>query len=749
MSGVLAGQKRKYSTLSDPLAGQPTHQPGPLFEAPNVLCAACSLINFDAIFAREIRDWRGEFVKDLGLITPEWETRDCQLCRLWAAMRPIIAGKEDDQRYQHFQLYAYSSLRSFSDTDDGITRQARPRFTDSVFLGVIVKGSGKSGTHNKAPVWWRNTTRITGFIASVPTLSSSFIPSSKGYFVRSIKADTVDYQLLRYWIGYCERKHIRACSTHHASDQKIPHFRVIDCAAQPPVIIEAEDSTICRYLALSYVWGPPQKEETEKGRKEAKSKSELSLPAWNQLPRVIQDGITTTKELGHQYLWVDRYCVNQDPNSKEQKVQIRNMARVYEHASVCIIAAAGCDPSRGLPGVGEPCRIPQPCRCRIPQPYATVGTRTLVSTMPTLESEIKCTVWTTRAWTYQEVLFSTRRLFFTENQVHFECNTMYCSEAVQRPLDNLHRYKKEQLKSCVNKPIFASQLNYIWNVLAEYSSKRLTRPGDILNGISGVLEWYGRNPRSLYHICGIPFSAESDATDSRPEVFALNLFWQHDETKKPSPRRPGLPSWSWCGWLGTLSRANRRSGRTAKEAEIWLWLMLEKLSIVGWVRLETIQNAIRSSHTGEQIEYISTQLALCHTIRVKARTMDIRLKHEPQARAGWLALLESPCDHCAATACTEFFLTRDIDEDDAFLKRLERERFTGLILGHTDRVDGYLAEPYCPRVLVVDWKDERQTIAERIGFFCIRSTLVYVGHTCGRNFDPRTIPTLEREVILQ
>ena len=741
-AGTLAGQKRKYVTFSDPLARQqkniPTRQAGSPFEASNI-CANCSSIDFDAIFAQEIRDWRGTFVKDLGLVTQEWETRNCELCRLWVAIRPVIPGKEDDQEYQNFHLRAFSSMKSFVDTAGGLPRRSFPRLTDSVFLSVIITGSEKSGSRNKLSAWWKNTTRVSGFVASVPPMSPSLGPTSERYSGRLVEAKTVDYPLIRHWIGYCRSNHNRTCSTSHDSDGgSILGFRVIDCKARFLDIVKV-DSKTCRYLALSYVWGPP----TE-CHEEANGEPALRLP--NHFPRVIQDAIKATKKLGYQYLWVDRYCITQNPKCDEQKkiqlIQLHSMDQVYSRASVCLIAAAGSDPSFGLPGVGGQCRIPQPC--------AIVGTRALVSTMPTLESEIASTIWNTRAWTYQEVILSRRRLFFTEKQVYFECNIMHCCEAVERPLDILHHNNKEQLKSGIEKPIFAPQPGNIWDVIGEYSSKRLTESDDILNGISGILRWYTRSSHPLYHVCGIPFSANRA---SQTELFVLNLFWQHTQLLGPCRRRADFPSWSWCGWVGEVYQKSYQlylTGRLAEKVEVWLKVDLKELSIDGWARLETIQDALYPSSHDKRTQRtdISIQLALCHTIRIKALSMDIRLRHDLQSNeAIWLALLDHPCDRCTAIPCTRFFLTSAVDEDERFLKRLQSDKFTGLILGDEDRAD--LAEPYCPKVLVLDWKDEDQTIAEKIGFFSIRSTNVQSHHTCGRSFDPYSIPTSEREVILQ
>jgi hypothetical protein len=99
------------------------------------------------------------------------------------------------------------------------------------------------------------------------------------------------------------------------------------------------------------------------------------------------------------------------------------MSTIYRGAQLTIIAAAGEDPTYGLPGV-EPCR-------RFPDHgYHEVVGSTCLSALPLtiLDGEayfedISNRVWASRAWTFQEAIFSRRRLLFTGSQVIFSCNT--------------------------------------------------------------------------------------------------------------------------------------------------------------------------------------------------------------------------------------------------------------------------------------------------------------------------------------
>nr|RBQ84796.1 hypothetical protein FVER53263_20503 [Fusarium verticillioides] len=143
----------------------------------------------------------------------------------------------------------------------------------------------------------------------------------------------------------------------------------------------------------------------------------------HQVPKTISDAIQATIKLDLQYLWVDQYCINQKDEA-ELAEQVGIMDMVYNLAAVTLIAACGKDAHFGLPGVGS--------TPRGPQPLIKLHGRAWVSSDPErlLVARIKRSRWWTRAWTYQEGLFSRRRIFFTETEVYFECNDMCTQETV-------------------------------------------------------------------------------------------------------------------------------------------------------------------------------------------------------------------------------------------------------------------------------------------------------------------------------
>jgi hypothetical protein len=58
---------------------------------------------------------------------------------------------------------------------------------------------------------------------------------------------------------------------------------------------------------------------------------------------------------------------------------------------------------------------------------------TLLSTLPNPVYITSRSAWMTRGWTYQEAVFSKRRLYFTEYQVVFECDKTLFTEVFNHP----------------------------------------------------------------------------------------------------------------------------------------------------------------------------------------------------------------------------------------------------------------------------------------------------------------------------
>lgn len=355
-----------------------------------------------------------------------------------------------------------------------------------------------------------------------------------------------DLGTFQNWLGYCNENHRLLCSS---PKSELRGTRVIDCQEQSIT----EHKPGMPYVALSYVWGQPQAQRVVNDGKR--------LPA--QLSLLIRDAMAVTQAIGFQYLWVDRYCIDQD-NPTVKHEQIRQMDVIYSNAEVTIIAAAGQDESYGLSGVGR-----NRPRTRM---EAHIGDFAVVWAPKDPQAAIKSSKWSTRGWTFQEALLSRRRLVFTEQQAYFECSAMNVYESLNMPLDNLHIKDRSKSYEYLRRGVFGGNRvaefgrlvlekqrpveifnRYLSNV-EEYSARKLSFAEDSLNAFRGIAQQFWSGKPAVYNIWGLAY--HPTPPENRTSSFAHSLSWRHtkncwDLSQSPQ-QRPQFPSWSWAGWEGEV-----------------------------------------------------------------------------------------------------------------------------------------------------------------------------------------------------
>ncbi|KAF3058642.1 hypothetical protein GL218_05372 [Daldinia childiae] len=165
-----------------------------------------------------------------------------------------------------------------------------------------------------------------------------------------IPSDRFDSQLALDWISQCRHLNETGCCP---STQPFHDLYLIDCHKRTVVAVKEQTE----YVALSYVWGEPNNEDTAYCLHHGEDGNSLLLP--DTLPLVVTDAIIVTKRLGFQYLWVDKFCIAQHQSEVKHR-QIMHMDAVYANSELTIIAAAGEDENYGLPGVSSRSRMVTP-----------------------------------------------------------------------------------------------------------------------------------------------------------------------------------------------------------------------------------------------------------------------------------------------------------------------------------------------------------------------------------------------------
>jgi hypothetical protein len=494
----------------------PRPRDGAVCPEPISLCSRCSSIDIESLFVGLGVQEKAIKLMDLGKLGTEAELSSCSLCRLFHTSKVL---DDDRQAVSDYALY--------------LTYPPPPntRWDGSVLAVVQETNKLKDDFKYRKPTWVEKIHRIgafTGFIACSGA-------SKTGYHAHSLRARTIDarsidFDIIRGWMQQCDREHTKRCHRIESSGSRLKDLKLIDCERRR--IVAALPSY--EYSSLSYVWGTNRSDNDRCVHDE--------LPTI--LPRTIEDALKVTQFLVLRYIWIDRYCIDQE-NDVEKQIQIQQMDLVYQRAVVTIVAAAGIDPNFGLPGVSD--------TPRIPQATAWVGGQCLVATLPDPRALVKAFKWAKRAWTYQESYFSTRRIIFTQQQVYYECGAGNAYEAV----DNIQETQYFRVKDATT-----YDQHFPWSIcshLTEYCGRELSLDVDAIRAFEGVFHSFIELKPPVHQYSGIPIMPPiimgllgeiKEAKRSRSEAFAAGLSWCNTA---PGSRRALFPTWSWAGWTAPIS----------------------------------------------------------------------------------------------------------------------------------------------------------------------------------------------------
>lgn len=504
------------------------------------VCDACKLIDFNAAFDLPVDpdgdspwDYAGIPLAKFGNDRP-FDARNCSVCQLlldapfWTD-RGQQPGADADRELRAFSLYHLSN--PFPGPGSDITRW---QGTAEPSLVMVREGRTVTARDNEL----RGQILHRGHLACVKTPDlgkpGKPRPVSRGF----------DSQEARRWMDVCRAGHGEDCNR----SRPLRGFRLVDCATL--TVVDAKESM--SWTTLSYVWAIAEEVYPNHATYAETVPHRQRLPG--KLPGVVLDAIEVTKQLGYNYIWVDRYCIRQG-DKKDVEEQIAKMDKIYQGSDVTIVSATR---QNGLPGVG---RIRRTQR-RVARVTAGV---TLFGTPPSITRAKVTSPWAFRGWTYQEGVLSRRRLFFTEEEVLFECSepmSYWESMCELSPAPKTETEIAFYRSSWHSSPL-ESALAQFYRHISDFSRRRLTYDADTLSAISGVMSTFqagspARQPHNavLTPVWGIASSTTQirDWTDVNKQVLTLGLCWFHHSVKAREPRRKKrFPSWTWAGWDGMVS----------------------------------------------------------------------------------------------------------------------------------------------------------------------------------------------------
>ncbi|KAF3051933.1 hypothetical protein E8E11_005568 [Didymella keratinophila] len=315
--------------------------------------------------------------------------------------------------------------------------------------------------------------------------------------------------------------------------------------------------------------------------------------------------MTVVLELGMQYLWVDRYCIDQEDKDTKFE-QISNMNLIYTHADLTIIATTG-DAYYGLPGVDNLSRSSRRC--------IKLGSLVLHEIFRP-DQLIQESTWASRAWTYQEGCLSRRKLFFTKQGVSFWCGPMYCEEGLSRSVSlNSSETEYDEVPNGIvwTTPSIrpGSGQTVAEDIIQQYQSRDMSFQSDALNACLGIL-----NALDVSHFWGVAIQSQES------EHRRIELCWINRGPE--SQERSGFPTWSWTRWSGRKTFSSEFRPSSLRAAEIQLadgtWLdILHDASLDGDLTTRSPSRRLRITgnimqHRLDLDEFGELQLVLHSTL---------------------------------------------------------------------------------------------------------------------------------------
>ncbi|KAE9380824.1 HET-domain-containing protein, partial [Stipitochalara longipes BDJ] len=424
---------------------------------------------------------------------------------------------------------------------------------------IQIVGNLGPGEYYRLLIWFRNPqkrglygrTKAFEMCATVPKDPAKFAEYASHIGIRlshHFLSDTTT-KFLRLWLDECVNEH-PICNTYRQENTGPPTRLIhVGDALRNPRLVEMSREDRVDYLSLSYCWGKSWNSRTTQANLE-KHKVGISM---EELSPTIRHAVLLTRHLKRQYLWVDSLCIVQD-STDDWNAESEKMASIYRNSILTIAASRARSSMEGiLPDVSErrsPLVIHSETR---PVPL-------YIDSVPrSWNACIEESALSDRAWVLQERLLSCRTLFFSSQQMFWECKT---KRASQHQYSNLVEDKeiKQVPESVFNKlPELGSEHrlplqvgkndekpDYLtwYRMTRVYSEKMLTVPSDKLPALAGIAQAF--EPRNDIYIAGTWMND-----------WLGGLLWEPIASRSlEQPRNldcPRAPSWSWASLDGVIA----------------------------------------------------------------------------------------------------------------------------------------------------------------------------------------------------
>ncbi|KAH6665425.1 heterokaryon incompatibility protein-domain-containing protein [Halenospora varia] len=402
--------------------------------------------------------------------------------------------------------------------------------------------------------------------------------------VRQDPRDPRCYEMISSWVRTCWEGHDCGPTT----DTPLP-TRVLEIGriGEPNFRLIISNGRKGRYVALSHCWGKrPTTTTTVKNIAE-----HLKSIVLDALPANFRDAVIISRELGYKYLWIDSLCIIQGDRD-DWVTESSLMGQVYQNCAV-MLAASGANDSYGgmLNPRAESCAFP--------------NSKLFLAPKRRPNQDLEDSELGSRAWTSQERILAPRIIYYSAEQILWECRSDRRAEVTTQTLyDTYQSYNKryhDQLniptagvyededegednsedQDEVDEKVLRPE-GWFWAIQG-YSRRHLTNPTDKLPALSGLAQnvFHPRRATGGRYLAGLwsndilrqlLWENGEDRVASFCEANYVSASSLRYITKLSKAKTYRAPSWSWVAYDGPINndRVNDRViPQPGVDAEHW------------------------------------------------------------------------------------------------------------------------------------------------------------------------------------
>ncbi|KAI1866336.1 uncharacterized protein JN550_007724 [Neoarthrinium moseri] len=298
------------------------------------------------------------------------------------------------------------------------------------------------------------------------------------------------------------------------------------------------ESTEIDYATLSHCWGNSM---PLKLTKETLAAFEERIP-FLLIPPTFTETINIARSIGIRYIWIDSLCIVQD-DPEDWEREAAQMNRIYAGSQLTIAAAQSSDYSGGCfhNDFQDQHGLDLFFKAQLGNPN---DSPTLVRFYQgnVRDRPIRRNRLSTRAWTLQEQLLSSRLVSRLHPELHWQCRTEHKTEGglvFKSPSE-----AGNSVIACLPRigPQGQPWLRVVWeSIVEQYTARELTDETDRLAAFAGILRYF----QSAFN--------EKPMIGLWKSALARDMAWVRLGVRENLAANPHIPSWTWLSCTGQAS----------------------------------------------------------------------------------------------------------------------------------------------------------------------------------------------------